>query len=258
MSFKRSDYANMTVAELKELLRADGLATSGKKEELVDRLVDAYNEQIRDLYRSMAIAELKELLRASGLPLSGKKEDLVERLFETSLNRIIDDRLTVEYGFSESYYYTSVAPPMASTTARVSLPLELLPDNEFIVKDWGINPYDPPASFQGFDALSEKEQKRLLKALAESPRNSAANADPYARPDYMAPTANLPLFMGVLYFNDWSYFYGDWRKLSAFVESYSQPSTIMNWNTEQFVTMVRRTGGLNILARFPFGKEDSV
>ena len=246
MSSKRSDFANMTVGEIKELLRASGLKTAGKKEELVDRIVDYHNEKIRDLYRSMTIAELKELLKASGLPLSGKKEDLVERLFETSSDRIIDDRAT------------SVAPPMAPTTARISLPLELLPDNEFIVKEWGINPYDPTASFQGFEALSQKEQERLLKALAESPRNSAANAEPFARPDYMGPIANLPLFMGVLYFNDWSYFYGNWLKLGAFVQAYGQPSKILNWNTEQFVAMVRRTGGLNILARFPFGKEDSV
>jgi len=246
MSFKRSDFANMTVGEIKELLIADGLSISGKKEEMVDRLVDTYNEQIRDIYRPMTIAELKELLKASGLPVSGKKEDLVERLFEHSSDRIIDDRLTV----------VSATPPVA--TSKITLPLELLPDNEFIVKDWGINPYDPTASLQGFEALPEKEQERLLKALAESPRNSAANAEPFARPDYLHRTANPCLFMGVLYFNDWSYFYGNWTKLAAFVETYSQPSKILNWNTEQFVTLVRRTGGLNILARFPFGKEDAL
>ncbi len=244
----RSDIANMTVGEIKELLKASGLATSGKKEEMVDRFVDSENERIQDIYWSMTIGELKELLKASGLPVSGTKEDLVERLFENSSDRIIDDRRA-----------TSVAPPpMAPTTARVSLPLELLPDNEFIVKDWGINPYDPTASLEGFEALPEKEQERLLKALAESPRNSAANAEPFARPEYLDRVANPLLFMGVLYFNDWSYFYGNWPKLAAFVEAYSQPSKIMNWNTEQFVTMVRRTGGLNILARFPFGKEDAL
>lgn len=246
MSSKRSDFANMTVAELKELLIAAGMTTAGKKEELVDRLVDTYNEQIRDPYRFMTIAELKELLKTSGLPVSGRKEDLVERLFENDEDRIIDDRLTV----------VSATPPMA--TSKITLPLELLPDNEFIVKDWGINPYDPTASLQGFEALPEKEQERLLKALAESPRNSAANAEPFARPDYLHRTANPCLFMGVLYFNDWSYFYGNWAKLAAFVETYSQPSKILNWNTEQFVTLVRRTGGLNILARFPFGKEDAL
>ena len=248
MSLKRSDIANMTVGEIKELLKASGLATSGKKEEMVDRFVDSENERIRDIYWSMTIGELKELLKASGLPVSGTKEDLVERLFENSSDRIIDDRPSVA---------GPVAPPMAPTTARISLPLELLPDNEFIVKDWGINPYDPTASFQGFEALSQKEKRRLLKALAESPRNSAANADPYARPEYLHMSEHF-LFMGVLYFNDWSYFYGNWPKLAAFVEAYNQPSKIMNWNTEQFVTMVRRTGGLNILARFPFGKEDAL
>ena len=249
MSLKRSDFANMTVAELKELLKADGLATSGKKEQMVDRFVDYHNEEIRDLYRSMTIAELKELLKASGLPTAGKKEDLVERLFETSSDRIVDDRLRV----------VSVAPPMAPPTARVSLPLELLPDNEYIVKDWGINPYDPTASYQGFMNLSQKEQKRLLNALLESPRNpSGPNGWWLGGP----PGVMVVAFMGCLYFNDWEYFATPtvstgFKKLEAFLEAYSQPSMILNWNTEQFITMVRRTGkGLLYMGRLPFGKEE--
>ena len=234
----------MTVAELKELLEANGLPISGKKEQMVDRLVDYHNERIRVVYRVMTIAELKELLKASGLPTAGKKEDLVERLWETHSDRIVDDRPS------------AVAPPMAPITARVSLPLELLPDNEFIVKEWGINPYDPTASYQGFLNLSQKERKRLLKALAESPRNSAANADPYA--DFMSPNNNPYLFMGVLYFNDWAYFFPESdEKLEAFLAAYSQPSTILNWNTEQFITLIRRTGkGLLYMGRLPFCKEE--
>jgi hypothetical protein len=243
MSFKRSDFANMTVAELKELLEGAGLATSGKKEQMVDRLVDAINEAIRDGYRSMTIAELKELLKASGHPLAGKKEDLVERLWETSSDRIVDDRPT------------SVAPPMAPPTARVSLPLELLPDNEFIVKDWGINPYDPTASYQGFRNLSQKEQKRLINALLESPRNSAIN---FEGVEYRTHEYDFS-FMGCLYFNDWTYFTSNPEKLELFLLAYIQPSMILNWNTEQFITMVRRTGkGLLYMGRLPFGKEDSV
>ena len=251
MSVKRSDFSNLTVAELKELLEGSGLPISGKKEQMVDRLVDAINEAIRDGYRSMTIAELKELLKAAGHRTAGKKEDLVERLFEHNSDRIIDDR-------PSAVAATSVAPPMAPTAARVSLPLELLPDNEFIVKDWGINPYDPTASYQGFMNLSQKERKRLLKALADSPRNSAVNADPYA--DFMSPNTNPYLFMGVLYFNDWAYFFPESdEKLEAFLAAYSQPSTILNWNTEQFITLIRRTGkGLLYMGRLPFGKEDSV
>ena len=250
MPLKRSDFSSMTVAEVKELLKVKGLPLSGKKEQMVDRLVDAHNEEIRDLYRSMTIAELKELLKASGHPLAGKKEDLVERLWETHSDRIIDDRRA-----------TSVAPPMAPTSARVSLPLELLPDNEFIVKDWGINPYDPPASYQGFLNLSSKEQKRLMNALAESPRNPSGPSSWWVDGQQMSLVV---AFMGCLYFNDWNYFATPtvatgFKKLEAFLESYSQPSMILNWNTEQFITMVRRTGkGLLYMGRLPFGKEDSV
>ena len=160
MAEKFSEWMNLTVAEIKELLKASGLPTSGKKEQMVERIIDYHNEEIRDSYWNMTIAELKELLKATGLPTAGKKRDLVERLFEHNSERIIDDRPSV---------VGPVAPPMAPATARVSLPLELLPDNEFIVKDWGINPYDPTASYQGFMNLSEKERKRLLKALADSP-----------------------------------------------------------------------------------------
>ena len=247
MPVNRSQFSSMTVGEIKEMLKVAGLSTSGKKEDLVDRLVNTHNEEIRDSYWNMTIAELKELLKATGLPTAGKKRDLVERLFEHNSERIIDDRPSV---------VGPVAPPMAPATARVSLPLELLPDNEFIVKDWGINPYDPTASYQGFMNLSQKERKRLLKTLADSPRNSAANADPYA--DFMSPNTNPYLFMGVLYFNDWAYFFPESEeKLEAFLAAYSQPSTVLNWNTEQFVTMVRRTGkGLLYMGRLPFGKED--
>ena len=63
--------------------------------------------------------------------------------------------------------------------------------------------------------------------------------------------------MGCLYFNDWTYFSSNPEKLIIFTGLHP---TIHNsqLNTEQFVTMIRRTGGLNILARLPFGKEDSV
>ena len=38
------DYENMTVAELKELLKEQGLPVSGKKADLIERLVDAAEE----------------------------------------------------------------------------------------------------------------------------------------------------------------------------------------------------------------------
>lgn len=253
MAEKFSEWMNLTVAEIKELLKSVDLPTSGKKEQMVERIIDYHNEEIRDSYRSMTIAELRELLKASGLPTAGKKQDLVERLFETSTDRIIDDR--------PSRVAKPTGPPMAPATARISLPLELLPDNEFIVKDWGINPYDPTASYQGFMNLSEKERKRLLKALADSPRNPAGPSNSWIGGPHN-PEIDAVAFMGCLYFNDWEHFATPtvatgFIKLQAFLAAYSQPSTILNWNTEQFITMVRRTGkGLLYMGRLPFGKED--
>ena len=41
-----SEYENMTVAELKELLKEAGLPVSGKKADLIARLVDSQEEDV--------------------------------------------------------------------------------------------------------------------------------------------------------------------------------------------------------------------
>jgi hypothetical protein len=63
----------LTVAELKDELRAEGLPVSGTKDELIERLEKAdYNE--------WTVEELKDALRSRGLMVSGTKAELVERL----------------------------------------------------------------------------------------------------------------------------------------------------------------------------------
>ena len=85
----RSVIAGLTVGELKELLKAAGLAISGKKEQMVDRLVDYYNEEVRDSYRSMTIAELKELLKAAGLRTAGRKKTLWNDCLNTTQTALL-------------------------------------------------------------------------------------------------------------------------------------------------------------------------
>lgn len=93
----------LTVAELKEQLKAKGLATSGKKADLIERLSSASDASDAPApkkskaskkttvaeeeepssesdFASMSVATLKEKCKEKGLATSGKKPDLVARL----------------------------------------------------------------------------------------------------------------------------------------------------------------------------------
>ena len=85
------DYTSLKVAEIKELLKAAGKKTSGKKDELIARLTEEVVEEVQEDvveasdapdYASMKVAELKELLKAAGKKTSGKKDELIARLNE--------------------------------------------------------------------------------------------------------------------------------------------------------------------------------
>ena len=85
------DYASLKVAEIKELLKAAGKKTSGKKDELIARLKEEVVEEVQEDvveasdapdYASMKVVELKELLKAAGKKTSGKKDELIARLNE--------------------------------------------------------------------------------------------------------------------------------------------------------------------------------
>ena len=85
------DYASLKVAEIKELLKAAGKKTSGKKDELIARLKEEVVEEVQEDvveasdapdYTSMKVVDLKELLKAAGKKTSGKKDELIARLNE--------------------------------------------------------------------------------------------------------------------------------------------------------------------------------
>ena len=82
---EETNYDSMTVLQLKEVLREQGLSVSGKKAELIERLKgeaeetpDEESEEVD--YESMTVPLLKEALKEQGLPVSGKKAELIERL----------------------------------------------------------------------------------------------------------------------------------------------------------------------------------
>ena len=72
------------VTELKSMLEVRGLPASGRKSELVSRLVQADPEgmkaiAIEDLAYKLKATELKSMLKQHGLPVSGRKSELISR-----------------------------------------------------------------------------------------------------------------------------------------------------------------------------------
>ena len=54
------DYEGMTVAELKELLREQGLPVSGKKADLIERLIEAADEDEAPVEETEASSDVEE------------------------------------------------------------------------------------------------------------------------------------------------------------------------------------------------------
>jgi hypothetical protein len=108
------------------------------------------------------------------------------------------------------------------------------PGVHFVVKDWGINPYDPPETLKGLDNLSFKELKRLLKALAALPTT----------PSLLAISGDqqgvLLQIMSLVYFNKSNHFEDD--TLSEFVNSYIVPTRVLNWSDDYLVSFMRKQG----------------
>lgn len=75
-----------TVKELKEMCKEKGLATTGKKEELIERLGESAAPVEDDAvetptdFKKMKVPELKALCKERGLDDKGKKDELIERL----------------------------------------------------------------------------------------------------------------------------------------------------------------------------------
>lgn len=115
------------------------------------------------------------------------------------------------------------------------------PGVHFIVKDWGINPYDPPETFDGLAKLNTKELKRMLKVMAELPTDHPIIG-------MSGDVKGLIIqIMGVVYFNNNTYFYEDTEepmssKLVAFIDSYRIPSRVLNWSDDYLVSFMRKQG----------------
>jgi len=82
----RPGFAALKMPQLKAVLGHAGLPKSGKKADIVDRLVGHVKRDKRDDLRAgfaaLKVTDLKGLLAEAGLPKTGKKADLVDRLVE--------------------------------------------------------------------------------------------------------------------------------------------------------------------------------
>tara|TARA_B100000029_G_scaffold175922_1_gene173182 strand:+ start:2475 stop:2855 length:381 start_codon:yes stop_codon:yes gene_type:complete len=111
------------------------------------------------------------------------------------------------------------------------------PGIHFIVKDWGINPYDPPQTYAGLNRLKRKELKRMSNFLAEIPFIEwiplEVNFD---------SRENLILqIMGIVYFQK-NQAFEDTEDVESFVDYYTRPTRLLNWSDHHLVDMMRKQG----------------
>ncbi len=132
-------------------------------------------------------------------------------------------------------------------------------DKYFIVKDWGINPYDPDSTWDGLKNLQLKELQRMTKALTDVDVGMKSNYESYKEKDSYAKRDTLiGWIMGLIYFNDVNYFHDKlsspkgflapshpfvWSFVEYFTQKYQRPTQILNCSDAFLVSMMRRYGG---------------
>ena len=117
--------------------------------------------------------------------------------------------------------------------------MDWTPDKYFIMKDWGINPYDPNDTFDGLRKLPLQEVKRLSKALQEIGLNCPL-ADRVGHE--LNKESIISNIMGVIYFNNVYHFVVHNITVSDWVNKYLRTANLLNWSGENFVTMMRIEG----------------
>ena len=115
--------------------------------------------------------------------------------------------------------------------------MDWTPDKYFIMKDWGINPYDPNDTFEGLRKLPHKELKRLSKALKEIGLDCGIIVGHELNKENI-----ISNIMGVIYFNNIYHFVSHNTTVSNWVKKYLRTANLLNWSGENFVTMMRKEG----------------
>lgn len=126
--------------------------------------------------------------------------------------------------------------------------MEWKPDKYYLMKEWGINPYDPPDTLEGLNKLPQKQIKRLYNAIAENTGLPMVY-------NYQTTPYKMEL-MGVIYFHNNLYFENTIEGVSEFkdwVNKYKQTSRLLNWSPSNFVELMRKQGFF--LAHMKYGVE---
>lgn len=227
MSVIAHSYEDMTLPELKELLKASNLHTSGNKATSVKRLREAnwlkvllaWNE-----YESMTIAELKEILKYRGETTFGSKKDLIARLT----------------GHTKKEIFQGVGKE-----APDALPMSLLPSINYHLRDYGINANDPNQTLAGLGKLTGMELNKMFQQLVTSIHTPYIDAPVTFEKGYYEDSskqhAQRMMIMSLVYTGDWFAFLTS-SSMNDFLNIESRPNFIMNWNTESFTQIIRQQG----------------
>ncbi|MDA8718664.1 SAP domain-containing protein [bacterium] len=219
-------YEDMTLPELKELLKASNLHTSGNKTTAIKRLREAnwlkvllaWNE-----YESMTIAELKEILKYRGETTFGSKKDLIARLT----------------GHTKKEIFQGVGKE-----APDALPMSLLPSINYHLRDYGINANDPNQTLAGLGKLTGMELNKMFQQLVTSIHTPYIDAPVTLLTKYedlSKQQAQRMMIMSLVYTGDWFAFLTS-SSMNDFLNIESRPNFIMNWNTESFTQIIRQQG----------------
>ena len=233
MSVMEDYYEDMTLPELKELLKASNLHTSGNKTTAVKRLREADWLKVLfqyETYESMTIAELKEILKHRGETTFGSKKDLIARLTGHTKKEIFQ-------GLGKE--------------APDALPMSLLPSVNYHLRDYGINANDPNQTLAGLGKLTNTELNKMFQQLGTSIHTPYIDQSVTFLTKYEDTTKQLAqtmMIMSVVYTGDW-FAFEDLDDLNNFLQLESRPCFIMNWVSKEFVELIRQQG---LTGPFPF------
>lgn len=233
MSVMEDYYEDMTLPELKELLKASNLHTSGNKTTAVKRLREADWLKVLfqyETYESMTIAELKEILKHRGETTFGSKKDLIARLTGHTKKEIFQ-------GLGKE--------------APDALPMSLLPSVNYHLRDYGINANDPNQTLAGLGKLTNTELNKMFQQLGTSIHTPYIDQSVTFLTKYEDTSKQLAqtmMIMSVVYTGDW-FAFEDLDDLNNFLQLESRPCFIMNWVSKEFVELIRQQG---LTGPFPF------
>ncbi len=81
MEFEDFLYVYLTVEQLRNICRKYKLPTSGKKDDLIKRIISSHISEI-DIMKTLSVYDLKWIAEDMGLTKSGKKDEIIKRIME--------------------------------------------------------------------------------------------------------------------------------------------------------------------------------